>query len=402
MEATSTLVYNSTLTASISQDAEAGSSLLRGTKAYGRQDGHEKEGKRWLRRRDNSRFVGNKHIVKPSMEDFELPYSYPRTTFPNPLPSFLPRHASVAPASIPIRDPGSANAGRYSLSLKGVRRELRKGGPNVEHIVLDIEHELVKWLTAGGVVLHPDSQGGRSPSSTLGQPLGTSQFIREIHRSPLELVWRVDNDFTRFLLHCIARFHNIVSYSKTISGGGSDIRLTHLLRPNVTRPDFLAAKSLDTPPTSDIDAISSIPDTDESDIDAGPALAPLSEEGEVQDQMFDLRSAPTKRNILDTSTGQVYQPDGNLKHQLHPQDEEYEASIDGTNDDEALSASVESVVLIFSSRDWEQTPRRLGSRALSSPSRSPSRPARHSPRCMPHASNASQSQSLTFWHYIYG
>ncbi|KAF8514224.1 hypothetical protein BU17DRAFT_52777 [Hysterangium stoloniferum] len=393
MEATSTLVYNSTLAAPISQDAETSSSL-RGTKARGQQEGrYEKEGKRWLRRRDNSQFVGNRHIVKPSKKDFELPYSRPQTTFPNPLPSFLPRHASIAPTSIPTRDPVSANAGRYSLSLKGVRRELRKGGPNVERIVLDIEHELVEWLTAGGVVLEPDAQHEVPFSRTLGEPLGASQLIREIRRSPMELVWRVDSDFPRFLLHCVARFHNIVSYS-------DDVRLTHLLRPNVTRPDFLAAKSLDTPPPSDMDAISNIADTDESDMDAGPELAPLSEEGEPQ--MFALQSVPEKRNTLDTSVGRVYQPDGSLKHQPHPQDEAYEASIDGTDDDEALSASVGSIALASSSRDWERTPRRLEPRAVSSPSRSPSRPARRTPRRMPHAAMAPQSQSLTFWHYVYG
>jgi hypothetical protein len=84
----------------------------------------------------------------------------------------------------------------------------------VERIVLDIEHELVEWLTAGGVVLRPDTQRAMSPSKAPGKPLGTSHSIREVHRSPMELVWQVDEGYPRFLLHCVARFHNVVSYSE--------------------------------------------------------------------------------------------------------------------------------------------------------------------------------------------
>ena len=161
-----------------------------------------------------ARFAGNVHIVKPSTKDFSLNLPLPRSTFPKPLPPFLPRHLSAPSASLPLRDPASANAGRYSLSLKGVRRELRKSGPGAEQIVLDIEQELTEWLETGGVLLFPDSRRTSSSLAVSGTPLGSSKSIIEVCRSPTELIWRIDEDFPRFLLHCVARFHGVVSFSK--------------------------------------------------------------------------------------------------------------------------------------------------------------------------------------------
>ena len=142
----------------------------------------------------------------------------PRSTFPRPLPPFLPRHLSAPSASPPRRDPASANAGRYSLSLKGVRRELRRAGPRAEQIVLDIEQELTRWLDAGGVLLFPapppQHPPQHPPAARAGTPRGSSATITEVHRSPTELVWRLDGDFPRFLLHCVARFHGVVSFSE--------------------------------------------------------------------------------------------------------------------------------------------------------------------------------------------
>jgi len=61
-------------------------------------------------------------------------------------------------------------------------------------------------------------------------------------------------------VHCCARYHEIISFSK----GASDNRLTYLLRPNVTRPDRRALATLDTPPVTDY---SSNPETDDLDSD---------------------------------------------------------------------------------------------------------------------------------------
>ncbi|KAF8514174.1 hypothetical protein JB92DRAFT_2592120, partial [Gautieria morchelliformis] len=88
----------------------------------------------------------------------------------------------------------SANAGRYSLSLKGVRKELRRSGPRAEQIVLDIEQELTAWLEMGGVLLSPDSQHILSFSRMPGTLIGSSKSIIEIHCSPMEIIWRIDED----------------------------------------------------------------------------------------------------------------------------------------------------------------------------------------------------------------
>ena len=54
MQATSRLVYDSTLDVSDPQGAEPSSDLVRSSKTRVNQDGrYEKEGKRWLRRKDN-------------------------------------------------------------------------------------------------------------------------------------------------------------------------------------------------------------------------------------------------------------------------------------------------------------------------------------------------------------
>jgi len=72
------------------------------------------------------------------------------------------------------------------------------------------------------------------------------------------LIWKISDDaFARYIVHCCARYHEIISFSK----GVSDNRLTYLLRPNVTRPDRRAPATLDTPPVTDY---SSNPDTDDN------------------------------------------------------------------------------------------------------------------------------------------
>ena len=110
-----------------------------------------------------------------------------------------------------MHEPSSANAGRFSLSLKGARRQLRNSGPRVELLVKELEDEILDWLTAGGVMLAPDA------SATLelpGKPIGLTDAVWEVSRTPLQLVWNVeDNAFTRYVVHCCARYHEIVSFS---------------------------------------------------------------------------------------------------------------------------------------------------------------------------------------------
>ncbi|EIN11659.1 hypothetical protein PUNSTDRAFT_63118 [Punctularia strigosozonata HHB-11173 SS5] len=203
-----------------------------------------KEGKRWVRRSENARFVGNPHIVPATRKDYSLTLPDVRSTFPKPLPPYLPRTAQVPTRVAPAREPISANAGRFTLSLKGMRKTLRRaGGPRTQQLVRDVETEIIAWLRHGGVVLSPD---GEQPVQA-ARPL--FDCVSEVSRSVHQLVWSVEEDaFVRYVVHCCARYHDIVSFSKEVNGQ----RLTYLLRPNVAQPDFRAISALDTPPATDL------------------------------------------------------------------------------------------------------------------------------------------------------
>lgn len=220
----------------------AGKSQNSGTSSYfapkkSRRD--EKEGKRWVRRKENgtaihrchssvstqsiinvyfdciARFIGNPHIVAASKKDLYTPAPSVRTTFPEPLPAYLSRNNAIPPAMPTAREPTSANAGRFSMSLKGMRRDLRKSGPRTETLVKEVEHELTSWLANGGVLLNPDDSVDDVTMS--GSPIGTLDVITEVSRTPLQLVWSITDDaFARYVVHCCARYHNIVSFSKCI------------------------------------------------------------------------------------------------------------------------------------------------------------------------------------------
>lgn len=192
----------------------------------------DNEGKRWVRRKENgmsyrlkslsahegercsvvARFVGNAHIVAPTKRDFSIPTPSSRTTFPEPLPNYLSRNNPVPPAIPGVREPISANAGRFSMSLKGMRRQLRKSGPRIELLVKEVENEIITWLMAGGVILSPDAE---TTLDIPGVPVGNLDSIREVSRTPLQLVWSITNDaFMRYVVHCCARYHDVVSFSE--------------------------------------------------------------------------------------------------------------------------------------------------------------------------------------------
>jgi hypothetical protein len=174
----------------------------------------ENEGKRWLRRKENATFSGNPHIALATKKDFAVQPPALRSTFPEPLPPYLPRNVKVPGVTQPIQDFNSSNAGRFSLSLKGMRRELRKAGYRAQALVEDIEQEMVSWLEAGGTLILPDthSQAIQHP----GRPVRSTGSIFEVSRTPLQLIWRTSGDsFARYVVHCCARYHNIVSYSES-------------------------------------------------------------------------------------------------------------------------------------------------------------------------------------------
>lgn len=166
-----------------------------------------------------ARFTGNPHIVAATKRDYALQTPHITSTFPEPLPPYLLRTTALATTVAPTRDPNTANAGRFSLSLKGMRRELRKSGFRAEALVRDVEHEVFEWLQAGGIVLAPDNESMASEDfMSVGTLVGETGTIFEVSRTPLQLVWSItDDSFARYVVHCCARYHEVVSFSQSYS-----------------------------------------------------------------------------------------------------------------------------------------------------------------------------------------
>lgn len=95
-----------------------------------------------------------------------------------------------------------------------MRRELRKAGFRAQALVRDIELEILEWLGAGGTILAPSVIPPNLDQP--GTPIGTTGSVFELSRTPLQLVWRTRNDsFARYVVHCCARYHDVVSFSKS-------------------------------------------------------------------------------------------------------------------------------------------------------------------------------------------
>ena len=94
-----------------------------------------------------------------------------------------------------------------------MRRTLRGHGPRAEKLVRDIEKEVLDWLV-GGTILNPDETEDILVVS--GRSVGfEGSGITELSRSPLQLVWSIEQDaFARYIVHCCARYHRVVSYSR--------------------------------------------------------------------------------------------------------------------------------------------------------------------------------------------
>lgn len=152
--------------------------------------------------------------------------------------------------------------------------------------------------------------------------------------------------------------------------------MTHLLRPNVVRPNRDARQTLDTPPTTDIDNASSQFDT-ESDIDS--ILSNITESDmETPDTLSPIPSGTLESLAMDaviTSTNLHDQRVNDDWSLLDETDIEEEAGF------ENFSASLESLSfdIVQNSRSRPRPPsspfcaRSWGNRSSSSPSHSPNR-----------------------------
>jgi hypothetical protein len=134
-----------------------------------------------------------------------------QTTFPIPLPPYLPRSAPLPESVAPAPDAKASSAGQFSLSLRGMRKALRRSGARTEALVRGVEDELTRWLNEVAVVLNPASEGGHQFP---GRAVAGEEGIREVERSPQRLVWWIEDDtWARYIVHCCARYHNVVSFS---------------------------------------------------------------------------------------------------------------------------------------------------------------------------------------------
>lgn len=156
------------------------------------------------------------HIVPATKADYTISPPHINSTFPEPLPPYLPRTVKLPiTPTLPVTDPASANAGRFSLGLKGMRRNLRRSGGRAEALIRDVEYEMIQWLSLGGTVLAPDNS--THTGEIQSTPVGSTGTVLEISRTPLQLIWKISDDaFARYIVHCCARYHEIISFSMSI------------------------------------------------------------------------------------------------------------------------------------------------------------------------------------------
>ncbi|KDE03110.1 hypothetical protein, variant [Microbotryum lychnidis-dioicae p1A1 Lamole] len=286
----------------------------------------EISGKRRRRRYENAQLAGNPHITRPSRIDlFPGPVPPASTTFVPPSESFS--RSAYVPGSTAVdgplpQDPSSTNHGAFYLSLRGLRREIRamsghrpnsslQGINRTEELVNTIEAQLHDWLSmsttrtpAGYYHVSPASVdmssrlvGGRvidatpvedwSPPSTavgamdddllsdlptsLSRRTGSKTIppeppasITETLRSPSQLVWSLPSPHARYLLHAVARYYRLRSFSRAISPLDPHVRVTHVLRTTMLRPT-VGGFDFETPPATDLSEFSATSASEESD-----------------------------------------------------------------------------------------------------------------------------------------
>lgn len=198
-------------------------------------------------------------------------------------------------------DAASAEAGYFAMSLRGLRRTLRLStgprtrrgdGGRTEEILEIMERELGQWLGMSGRIpegFYHDSTAyaGASLRQAVSRgklldptplddvilpreetlpdlPTSTAPSqddvptLTELARQPHTLVWLAPSSHHRFLLHCLARYYDLSSFSRPLSPLEPDVRVTHVLRPQLVRPRPAGAggsvpdtHGVETPPGTD-------------------------------------------------------------------------------------------------------------------------------------------------------
>ncbi|GAA6009664.1 uncharacterized protein JCM10292_003883 [Rhodotorula paludigena] len=301
------------------RDLDEGAAAAAKAGGRGGASGSGPGGKRRKRRWENAQLAGNPHLHRPTRADFSPgPYLKDLTTTFSPPPSAFSRstYISSSPASAPSRAAlaSAASHGQFTMSLRGLRRTLRSslgvahgggaasGGGRTEEVLARMEDELCAWLSLSGRIpegffhdsvgpfagsvgslaqacargktldptpvddwvapprpAHPTlpdlptrSSAALSSDAHLDPPPPT---LTELARQPHALVWLAPSPHHRFLLHSLARYYNLSSFSRPLSPLEPDIRVTHVLKPQMARGaagrGAGASAGHDTPPGTD-------------------------------------------------------------------------------------------------------------------------------------------------------
>lgn len=138
--------------------------------------------------------------------------------------------------------------------------------------------------------------------------------ITELSRSPSNLVWLIPEKFERFVVHCVARWWGVVSFSKTKNEGD---RVTHLLKPRLPLDKQAKHDDLETPPTSEVDSASEIASEAASEVASDVNMSPSEAEENAADHRAanantawaDITDDLEKRaNIVDKTTSDEDRP----------------------------------------------------------------------------------------------
>lgn len=139
----------------------------------------------------------------------------------------------------------------------------------------------------------------------------------------------------------------------------------------MTRPDFTTMNALHTPPTSDVDSISILADTEDSDFDVASRLDPVAEDD--------------SRSEVSHSEGQSILSSYRVLSRRPSRQREYEASIDETESSLGRDESESLSMSIISGGDWDST--------------SPRSPLGHVPRR--EMKSIPNETRLQFWRYVF-
>lgn len=178
----------------------------------------------------------------------------------------LPDSPGTASSSGSHTDSQTAELGQYSLSLKGIRKTLRRTAGGRSHQFVSIaESQLVEWLAVEGRIpagFYHSSTAGRvldptpmlaSSTAALGGGGEEVPAVVELSKSPAGLVWRIADPFDRYVLHALCRYYRLQSSSHEEPGSQGASRLTRIWRPHVVRPSVQhALRGIDSPPVTDL------------------------------------------------------------------------------------------------------------------------------------------------------